>query len=250
MIYKPCIVVPVYNHGESAQALMESFAPLDISVYFINDGSTDDTALRLSEVAEEFSRVRVIYRVLNGGKGAAVLTGLRIAYQEGHTHALQIDADGQHNPLDIPLFLSLAEEEPNAVIVGKPEFDDSIPVGRLVGRYFTHIWVWIETLSFAIKDSMCGFRVYPLAAVIAVADRVNLGRRMDFDPEILVRLHWSGARILSLPTTVTYPTDGKSHFRLWEDNWLITRMHTRLVVEMILRVLRLRTRAVEISSDE
>ena len=240
MTFRPCIVVPVFNHGNGATALMEHFAPLGLAVYFINDGSTDDTGLKLAEIAEQYPTVRIVERAENGGKGAAVVTGLRAAHREGFSHVLQIDADGQHEARDIPRFLALAEEQPNAVIAGQPEFDDSIPIGRLVGRYLTHIWVWIETLSFTIKDSMCGFRVYPLAAVIQVTDRVQLGRRMDFDPEILVRLHWDGLRILSLPTRVIYPDGGTSHFRLWLDNWLITRMHTRLVFGMIWRVMLFR----------
>ncbi|MFT7570207.1 MAG: glycosyltransferase involved in cell wall biosynthesis [Paracoccaceae bacterium] len=240
MTFRPCIVVPVFNHGDGATALMDHFAPLGLAVYFVNDGSTDDTALKLAEIAGQYPEVRIVERPENGGKGAAVVAGLRAAHAEGFSHALQIDADGQHDARDIPGFLALAEAQPDAVIAGQPVFDDSIPAGRLVGRYLTHVWIWVETLSFTIKDSMCGFRVYPLAAVIRVTDRVRLGRRMDFDPEILVRLHWDGLRILPLPTRVIYPAGGTSHFRLWLDNWLITRMHTRLVFGMICRVMLLR----------
>lgn len=240
MIFRPCIVVPVFNHGKGAIALMSHFALLELAVFFVNDGSTDDTAVKLAEIVEHYPLVRVVERAQNGGKGAAVVAGLRAAHAEGFTHALQIDADGQHDARDIPEFLSLAEAHLDAVIAGQPVFDDSIPVGRLVGRYLTHVWIWIETLSFTIKDSMCGFRVYPLAAAIKVIDRVRLGRRMDFDPEILVRLHWDGLRIIPLPTRVIYPDGGTSHFRLWLDNWLITRMHTRLVFGMIWRVMLLR----------
>lgn len=240
MTFRPCIVVPVFNHGQGATALMQHFDPLGLAVFFVDDGSTDDTARQLADISGQYPAVRVIGRSENGGKGAAVIAGLRAAHGEGFSHALQIDADGQHDARDIPRFLDLAEKEPDAVIAGKPEFDDSIPAGRLVGRYFTHIWVWVETLSFTIKDSMCGFRVYPLSAAIQVLDSARLGRRMDFDPEILVRLHWDGVRILPLPTCVIYPEGGTSHFRLWLDNWLITRMHTRLVFGMIGRVLRCR----------
>jgi len=241
MTFRPCIVVPVFNHGNGALALMDHFAPLGLAVYFVNDGSTDDTALTLSKIAVQYPMVRVVDRSENGGKGAAVVAGLRAAHVEGFSHALQIDADGQHDARDIPRFLALAETHPDAVIAGQPVFDDSIPTGRLVGRYLTHIWIWIETLSFTIKDSMCGFRVYPLPAVIGVTNRARLGRRMDFDPEVLVRLHWDGLRIVPLPTRVIYPEGGTSHFRLWLDNWLITFMHTRLVFGMIWRVILLRT---------
>ena len=126
------------------------------------------------------------------------------------------------------------------MITGRPKFDASVPKGRLIARHITHVWVWIETLSFSIQDSMCGFRVYPLEPVVALAARVRLGRRMDFDPEILVRLHWEGLSILSLTTRVIYPAGGQSHFRLWHDNVLISWMHTRLVFGMLWRVARFR----------
>ena len=65
--------------------------------------------------------------------------------------------------------------------------------------------VWLETLSFDIVDSMCGFRVYPLAPTLALLDRQRLGPRMDFDTEILVRLHWRDVPMRWLPTRVSYP---------------------------------------------
>lgn len=240
MTFRPCIVVPVFNHGDGAAALMAHFAPLGVRVFFVNDGSTDDTASRLAETGKLHSEVRVVDHAENRGKGAAVLTGLRSAHGEGFSHALQIDADGQHDAGDIPRFLALAEQNPDAVIAGRPVFDASVPTGRLIARYLTHVWIWVETLSFTIRDSMCGFRVYPLAPVIRVTDQARLGRRMDFDPEILVRLYWDGVAILPLPTRVIYPEGGRSHFRLWLDNWLITRMHIRLVFGMLWRVLLFR----------
>jgi hypothetical protein len=136
---------------------------------------------------------------------------------------------------DVGKFLAMAADHPQAVICGEPVYDQSVPKGRLYGRYLTHVWVWINTLSLAIRDSMCGFRVYPLAPVVALIDQVAVGRRMDFDPELLVRLHWRGVRIESLPTRVSYPLDGVSHFKMWLDNLLISRMHAKLFLGMLWR---------------
>src|SRR3546814_565626 len=172
----------------------------------------------------------------NQGKGAAVKSALRAAHARGFTHALQIDADGQHDVGDIPKMLALAQQHPAAVITGQPVYDASVPHGRLAARYLTHVWVWIETLSLGIRDSMCGFRVYPLPAVVAVLEKAHLGSRMDFDPEVLVRLAWSGIAVVSLPTRVTYPEGGQSHFRMVEDNLLITWMHVRLFFGMLWRL--------------
>jgi hypothetical protein len=167
------------------------------------------------------------------------MSGLREAFASGYSHALQIDADGQHDTGDIPRFLALARERPEAVVTGRPVYDASVPRGRLIARNLTHVWVWIETLSFDIRDSMCGFRVYPLRPVVEVLNRSRPGRRMDFDPEILVRLFWAGTPVLTIPTRVIYPLGGQSHFRMVHDNVLITAMHVRLVFGMLWRLPRL-----------
>lgn len=161
------------------------------------------------------------------------MTGLRRAHELGFSHALQVDADGQHDLTDLPALLAEARQHPAALVSGRPLYDDSVPKGRLYGRYITHVWVWIETLSFAIKDSMCGFRVYPLASTCALLERVALGRRMDFDTEVMVRLHWAGVPMRFVPTRVIYPVDGRSHFRLFRDNLDISWMHTRLVCRLL-----------------
>ncbi len=223
-------------------ALALSLAPVGIKTFLINDGSAEADRALLHELADRHDWIEILDHATNQGKGAAVLTGLRAAHKDGYSHAVQIDADGQHDPGDIPKFLTLAREIPGAVVTGCPRFDATVPTGRLIARYLTHVWVWVETLSFSIRDSMCGFRVYPLEPVIRLAASARLGRRMDFDTEILVRLHWEGLAIHSVPTRVTYPVDGQSHFRLWQDNCLISWMHTRLVFGMLWRVMCFRLR--------
>tara|TARA_E500000305_G_scaffold111867_1_gene128509 strand:- start:5510 stop:6244 length:735 start_codon:yes stop_codon:yes gene_type:complete len=235
--FRPCIIVPVYNHGVSAAQLTARLVDFGPKIFLVDDGSTLETEA-LDRVAAT-SLVELVRHKNNQGKGGAVMTGFRAAKIAGFTHAVQIDADGQHAVEDVPEFLRRAEAEPDAVICGSPIYDASVPLGRRVGRYITHVWVWVETLSFGIKDSMCGFRVYPLASTVPVLDQAGLGRRMDFDPEILVRLTWKGVPIRSVPTKVIYPEGGRSNFRLVADNWLITLMHTRLFFGMLLRLPRL-----------
>ncbi|MBT4488053.1 MAG: glycosyltransferase family 2 protein [Rhodospirillaceae bacterium] len=236
MSFRPCIVIPVYNHCASAAALSEQLSQFGLPLIMVNDGSDADGAAILHGLSAAHDWIDVIDHVENQGKGGAVMTGLKAAYYQGFSHALQIDADGQHDAGDIPRFLKISEENPGAVIAGHPMYDESIPKARLMGHYFTRVWIWIETLSFTIKDSMCGFRIYPLVMTNRVLSTARLGKRMDFDPAILVRLFWDGAPVLSLSTKVTYPAGGKSHFRLWHDNCLITCMHTQLVIGMLWRV--------------
>lgn len=242
MTIRVCVVVPVFNHGEGAAILAQKLAPFGLPTFLVNDGSDAVSCATLHDLAERHDWIKNLNHPENRGKGAAVLTGLRAAHEQGYTHAMQIDADGQHDTDDIPDFLALAETNPDAVIAGCPIFDSTVPRGRLFARYITHVWVWIETLSLTIRDSMCGFRVYPLEPVIQLAGRVQLGRRMDFDTEILVRLHWEGVSVISQPTKVAYPAGGQSYFRPWHDNCLISWMHTRLVFGMLWRVVSFRFR--------
>ena len=155
---------------------------------------------------------------------------------------LQVDADGQHCIADVPRFIQQAAARPEALIVGYPQYDESVPSIRLYGRYLTHAWVWINTLSLQIKDSMCGFRIYPVAPVLSLIQHRTLGSRMDFDTEILVRLCWDGVDIVNVRTKVGYPADGVSHFRLWFDNVLISRMHATLFFGMLVRAPQLLAR--------
>jgi predicted LPLAT superfamily acyltransferase/GT2 family glycosyltransferase len=233
--FTACAVVPCFNHGAAVEATVLRVMQHGLPVVLVDDGSDAGTALILDRIAARCPTVHLVRRAVNGGKGAAVMHGLRTAHAAGYTHALQIDADGQHDAADIPRFLALGAESPGALICGKPRYDASVPRGRLYARYLTHVWVWIETLSFEVRDSMCGFRLYPLAPTVALMDRVALPPRMDFDVEITVRLVWDGVRIISLPTHVVYPPGGVSHFRVVRDNARISWMHTRLVAGMLMR---------------
>lgn len=234
---KLIVTIPVYNHGAAIGNVVAAVRRHDLPVLLIDDGSEPVCAARITELAaQEPDAVRAIRLDPNQGKGAAMMAGLREAAQLGYTHALQIDADGQHDANDIPRFVQRALEHPNAVICGVPIYDDSVPKARLYGRYLTHVWVWINTLSFSITDSMCGFRIYPLPATLAVIDSETVGSRMDFDTEILVRLYWRGVAVVNEKTRVRYPEDGVSHFRAWQDNVAISKMHTRLFFGMVWRL--------------
>jgi len=232
--FRPVAVIPVYNHGEAVGGVVARVRESGLRCLLVDDGSDAPCAAVLDALARapDVTLVRLPH---NQGKGGAMMAGLRAAAAAGYTHALQIDADGQHDAGDIPQFLAQAAQAPGAVICGKPVYDDSIPAVRLYGRTFAHLWLWISAMSLAIGDSMCGFRVYPLASVVALIDSTRLGRRMDFDPEVLVRLHWRGVPVVNVPTRVTYPRDGVSHFRYVADNVLIVGMYARLVLGMLLR---------------
>ena len=231
-----CFVIPCYNHHQVLSETLEHLRKYQMAVILVDDGSNTETKAVLQQVSEHFDFVTLLTRKQNGGKGAAVHSGLTKAHELGYTHALQIDADGQHNFSDIDDMLRQSQQHPQALISGNPVYDDSISKGRYYGRFITHFWVYIETLSFAIKDTMCGFRVYPLAAYVALTNKVQLGTRMDYDIEVMVRLYWQGVRVLFVDTKVRYPKGGISHFNVWQDNMLISKMHTKLFFGMLVRL--------------
>ena len=236
MSFRPCLLIPIYNHWRSIGATVARLSGYGLPIYIVDDGSDEATRQVLGELAAGNPLIRLSRLEQNGGKGAAVMHGMREAHAAGFTHALQIDADGQHDAGDVPRFLEIGAARPLALICGQPIYDASVPRGRLYGRYITHFWVGVETLSRSVTDSMCGFRLYPLAATCALIDRVALPSRMDFDIEILVRLAWGGVELAKVATRVTYPADGLSHFDMWRDNLRISAMHTRLTCGMLLRL--------------
>jgi glycosyltransferase involved in cell wall biosynthesis len=231
-----CIVIPFYNHAGSIAAVVHALRSLQLRCYLVNDGSDPSCDATLATIAAaESGWLRVLAYQPNQGKGMAVMTGLQAAAADGYSHAVQIDADGQHRVEDIRTLLQLSRQYPHAMITGHAVYDESVPKSRLYGRYLTHIWVWINTLSLQIRDSMCGLRVYPLAETVALLQRIRIGKRMSFDIEILVRLFWSGVRIVSVPVPVHYPLDGVSHFRVGRDNWEISAAHARLFLGLLWR---------------
>lgn len=232
--FAACAVIPVFDHERPIEAVVTGVARSGLPVLLVDDGSSDSCAGELQRLSQR-PNVTLLRHPVNLGKGAAVLSGMRAASEQGFTHALQIDADGQHTLADVSRFVEEARRHPEAVICGQPVFDASIPQARYYGRYLTHAMVWLETLSFEIRDSMCGFRLYPLQAVTDLTARTRIGARMDFDTDILVRLHWRGVPTRWIATSVSYPADGVSHFRMFFDNVRMTSLHVRLTLGMLVR---------------
>jgi glycosyltransferase involved in cell wall biosynthesis len=233
--FSACAVIPVYDHERAIAAVVDGVSKHGIHVFLVDDGSSEPCARELRRLSERPS-VTLLRLETNQGKGVAVVTGLKVARERGFSHALQVDADGQHTLSDIRRFLDEAQAYPDSVICGAPVFDASIPKARLYGRYLTHVMVWLETLSFDIRDSMCGYRLYPLEATAPLLEPGRVGPRMDFDTEMIVKLHWRAVPLRWISTRVSYPTDGVSHFRMFLDNARMTSLHVKLTLGMVLRL--------------
>lgn len=236
MEIRPCIVIPHFDHDGLLAGTLDEVLGYRLPVLVVDDGSPAASVARLSRLAQSRDGVSVIYRADNGGKGAAVISGLREAWIRGFTHAVQVDADGQHDLSPLGRMLAAAAEYPGDLIATRPVYDSSAPFSRVAGRKLTNFMVAIETLGRSLPDVMCGFRVYPLASTVPLLGTVGMGRRMDFDIEVMVRAQWQGIRVRYLPVSVRYPEQGISHFRMVKDNVLISLKHTMLVIGMLLRL--------------
>ncbi len=223
-MFKPLLLVPLYNHLSAFKLFSSELKKTNVPVLVIDDGSSDGKAVQAFCVKMGF-----LYRrhEQNRGKGAALKTGLREAHILGFTHALQIDADGQHSAEDIPKFLKESFSHQKALINGVPLYDEQAPKSRVWGRKITNFWVGVETHSFHFGDAMCGFRVYPLRQIEPFLDELK-AERMGGDIEILVQAMWHKIMILPVKTCVFYPVNGISHFRVWTDNLRLSGLHARL----------------------
>ena len=232
------VLIPSYNTGpklfETVADALRHWHP----VWVVIDGSTDGTGEALERSARQEKGLRVIRRRRNGGKGAAVLDGLRAASAAGFTHILIMDADGQHPATCIPEFMRLSSSHPQAMILGSPVFDRTAPRIRIAGRKLSNILARLETLR-GIGDSLFGFRVYPLESLQAIMESTRFMRRFDFDPEAVVRLSWQGVAVINLPAPVRYfhaREGGVSHFRYGRDNLVLAGMHARLIGGFLTRL--------------
>jgi glycosyltransferase involved in cell wall biosynthesis len=233
------VVIPSYNPGTAVYETVRGARRFWNPVWVVVDGSTDGTAQGLQDLARGDPGLRVIVLPRNGGKGGAVLHGITLAAAEGYTHALTMDSDGQHPAASIPEFMARSQAQPRAVVLGVPVFDAHAPALRVQGRKVSNWWANVETGWSGIEDSLYGFRVYPIADLAAVMRGQRWMRRFDFDPEAAVRLLWRGVPPVNLKAPVRYLTPeegGVSHFNYVRDNLLLSWMHTRLMLEFVVRL--------------
>ena len=231
-----CGLVPVYNNPKTIGKVVAGLQHYIKDIVIADDGSDAETRAIIEQLAtQDPTHIHVQRLPVNRGKGAAVKAGLQQALALGFSHALQVDADGQHDLGDIPQFLERMQAAPEALILGAPQFGDDIPAIRKYGRKLTTLMIALEAGTLKLPDAMCGFRIYPVATTCALPTRCA---RMCFDPEIMIRAHWAGIPVQAVPTRVRYLSveeGGVSHFRGVHDNVLNVGLHTLLVLQAPLR---------------
>ncbi|MEQ1508453.1 MAG: glycosyltransferase, partial [Myxococcota bacterium] len=219
------VVIPTKDDAPTVGDVVRRALARVSDVLVVDDGSTD----RSGEVAREAGAV-VLTHPVNQGKGAALLTAFRWAAERGYTHAVTVDADGQHHPEEIPRFVDAATAEPTAIVAGSRDMRTA-PERSRFGRRFSNFWVWAET-GWDVEDTQCGYRVYPIGPVLALGLR---GGRYELEVEVLVRALWAGIPVIDLACDVYYPPVDERHssFRPLADNVRISLLNTRLVVERV-----------------
>lgn len=230
------VLIPSFNTGDRVLATVAQARQYWHPVWVVVDGSDDGTGEQLLALAAADEGLSVWLLPTNQGKGAAVMFGLSQALQEGFTHVLTMDADGQHPADKIIPFMQASAQDPQAMILGTPQFDAGAPLLRVRGRKISNWWANVETLHAGIGDSLFGFRVYPVAPLFDVMRRQRWMRRFDFDPEAVVRLCWRGVRPVNKDAPVKYwgaHEGGVSHFHYGRDNLLLTFMHIRLMLGLM-----------------
>ena len=242
---KPCILIPIYQHGSTIRGVIRSLAEFGLPCFIVNDGSDAATRAVLDAIEDELDWVEVDDHATNRGKGVALRHGYRLAASRGFTHVVQLDADAQHEVADVAHFLDAARKCPDALVLGRPVFDQSAPKSRVYGRRLSQGLVWLATLSREVRDPLCGFRCIPLAPTLALMDRIAMGDHMEFEPELAVRLVWEGVPVVNIDTPVRYFAGGISHFDVVWDDLRLAWLYARLVLGMLTRARRLLARRVE-----
>jgi len=233
----PTLLIPNYDHGRELGPVLEALAPHGLPCLVVDDGSGRETRDLLAALAARHAFVQVHHRDRNGGRGAALATGYRLAASRGFSHAIQLDADGQHDASDVPRFVEAIAKDPDALILGAPVFDASVPKSRLYGRQLSRVMVWFTTLSFDVVDPLCGFRAIPLGPAVAWLDEAPRGDHMEFDAELVIDLVRRGVPVRNLPTRVVYHPGGLSHFDTVRDNLRLAGVYARATFDLPIHLL-------------
>ena len=228
---RACVLIPTYNNAGTLEQVLQDVLSYTSHVIVINDGSTDETGA----ILERFPQVHTISYTPNRGKGCALRTGFREAYDRGYAYAVVMDSDGQHYASDLPRFLERLEQQPGALIIGARNMQvDNVPQKSSFGNRFSNFWFWVNT-GIRLPDTQSGYRLYPLQPL---ARRRYFTRKYEFEIEVMVRAAWRGVPVISVPVSVYYPpaSERVSHFRPFRDFVRISILNTVLVLTALLYI--------------
>lgn len=244
------LVIPSYNPGPVVLDVVSELTrrPFGIPIWVMIDGSDDGTPEQLAELAETSDHLRLFRFPENRGKGTVMLAAAKQALDQGFTHLLSFDSDGQHPADDVAAFLQTSNQRPDAMVLGKPKFGREAPIERVWWRKLANILTGIFTLGGNIGDCLFGMRIYPVERLVSAMESTRWARRFDFEPEMVIRLSWLGTPAINIPTPVRYlkrEEGGVSHFRYGRDNLLLSAMYFRLMLGFLIRLPKLIRRRLQ-----
>ena len=225
------IIIPVYNNPKTIKQVVEDALLLNMFVIVIDDGSD----VEVKSLLDEHSNLIVLRHKQNRGKGVAILTGVKEAKKRGFEYVVSIDGDGQHYPKEIEHLLPFIKDE--NIVIGNRKFEENVPNSSKFGRQFSNFWIWAESGRW-LEDTQSGFRAYP----VSILDLNLTQGRYDLEIEVLIKHLWSRRDIKEVAIEVYYPPKGTrvSHFDKVQDNIRLSKIHSRLFILNILRILRFR----------
>lgn len=218
-----CVIIPTYNNEKSIRQVVTDTLNYCDDVIVVNDGSTDCTTATLHEMGG----ITLVSYPQNKGKGCALREGFRKALSMGFAYAITLDADGQHYPADIALFLKANQEYPGALIIGRRLLEGvDRSKGSNFANKFSNFWFYVQT-GKALEDTQTGYRLYPLLKLYGIG---LLTSRYEAELELLVFASWHGVELVSIPVNVYYPPreERVSHFRPGKDFARISVLNTVL----------------------
>jgi glycosyltransferase involved in cell wall biosynthesis len=220
-----CVIIPTYNNQGTLAAVITDVLAYTDQVIVVNDGSTDDTPA----IIQSFPQIQSVSYTQNVGKGWALRRAFEFAVEQGYQHAITIDSDGQHFASDLPAFIERLEQEPDSLIIGSRNMEQSsVPGKSSFGHKFSNFWFWVET-GIKCPDTQSGYRLYPIHLL---KNTKYVTRKYEFEIEVIVRAAWKGVKIDWVPVTVYYaPKETRiSHFRPFQDFSRISVLNTILVI--------------------
>lgn len=217
---KICILIPAYNAQETLGFVLRKIEPFKIDTIVVDDGSSDET----KRVALEYG-VQLLVHPVNLGKGAALRTGFQYLLQEDYQMVITLDADGQHDPSEIPFLLKIFQSvKPDILIASR-----AAEFGKMT--FLRRFWNRLGVRAVArlchsdITDSQSGFRLIRSE----VLREVDLSTsRFETELELLIHACKKGFGVLSVPIkTQKVDGTGSSHFKPVVDTWLVCKIFLR-----------------------
>ncbi len=212
MTIRLCAIIPCFDAATTVGEVVAATLAQVERVIVVDDGSSDGGAGLAAAAGAE-----VVRHATNLGKGAALRSGLERARQEGFSHVVTLDADGQHLAGEIAILGTAARRHPRSIVLGiRARGDDrDIAARNRFGNAFADWWVGLAA-GLRLADSQSGFRIYPIAETLALDATAE---RFAWESEILILAGRRGLPVLQREVETWYPPAAlrRSHYEPWRD---------------------------------